>query len=264
MKKAFFFSFLIHALILYLLYLLPLPPESRTQPFPVLFVEFVKKDSPADLPEPQVLPPEPEEITEVPEKPEKPEKPEPAIFQVTEEDTLSTAEQNPDREIPIQQDMPVGTDTKMTESDIIMIQESPLPIGNGQNNMTEEMNAGKDPDYLIDQSIAEKETDTEATSGLDIQWTRGDARLVVSGEELKPDISRNSRLLEQVLISFAVFPDGSVYHVKIIPPGSGDLQVDHQLREWAGLLVFQPAGQDDQAVEGILRVNLTARELSFP
>ena len=248
MKNAILFSFLIHALVMLILHLL-LPRFEIPEVYDSVAVYFQKAG-----PEPPVIP----EIPPVPDAQVVPDEVSPSASPVPEQPVFSSQNGDSVREVVEAltgsgkgENMPAGTDTNVTES---VIMDSGILPGTEEPEKVamDDEYTGNLPENTIESPGKPDE--------LNISWSDGRERTLLAGEDLVLDVSRNAMLLDQVRIYFSVKPDGTVLSITIEPPGSGNVRVDSQLREWVGLLLFESAVDDQTLASGILRINLKARE----
>ncbi len=235
MRNALILSLLLHSLFLFILF--HVYQDLPRQDFDTIKIQFVSSANE----EPVVFP-----------ESEKPE-----VLNIQRE----SAAENPGQDSPdkvktenpeVPENVPTGMETKSDESDTMDSRSiSDMEIAE-QEEMVEADNSGSVPEQMID--------DQEEMNLLDIAWQEGRGRRLLKGEEPSLEISRNSILADQVMVEFSVYPDGSVLGIKIVPPGSGDINVDRQLRLWAGNLVFEPDDGNTGIMKGVLTFNLKVRE----
>ncbi len=249
MKKAIFFSLLIHALIMLSLWMFLPEVQVRDKFLPVaVFLIPPPPETPVAAAEPEKPVPQiPKILRTSPEEPEV----RPEIRAVPPPKTLQNVPQNGDPSTG--EDVPISTDTKVSEP--VIVEDGKLPAVeeiSDPSDLYNDENSGNFPEDTINSPGIE--------NVLDISWTDGRERALLNGEDPVLAISRNMLLMDQVHIEFSVQQDGTVSSVIVRNPGSGDLRVDRQLREWALLLRFDPVSGDRTADSGIITINLIARE----
>ena len=248
MKKAVFFSLLIHALIMVSLWQFLPVVEIRENYRPVsIFLIPSESENPvrSEVVEPPV-PHVPQVIKTTSEEP----RVNPEIQSVPPTQIEPVVPGTDDS--PVRQDMPFSTDTKVRESVIVDNGKLPAKEIIDQADANSDENSGMDLEDTIDSSGNE--------NVLEISWSDGRERTLLNGEDPVLAISRNAMLMDQVLLDFSVNQDGTVSFVKIRSPGSLDLRVDRQLLQWARLLLFSSVLDDDPVTSGVIRINLIARE----
>ncbi|OQY34889.1 MAG: hypothetical protein B6241_03130 [Spirochaetaceae bacterium 4572_59] len=232
MSRAFFLSLLLHIFIFIMMIFL-IQPKLMEESYPLLSISFSK--------------------IEVPEAPDTIKLPHEIVPEVQ---NLVFEEQAV---------IPDSTETEALITDKMEFQESPTVEQSGQDEMIKNTSAGSEP--LENNITAEVipvsgnfDPEIVLPPPLNITWSGGIARKLLRGEKPSPDISRNTLLMDQLSISFSVYPDGTVFNVRIAPPGSNSFQVDRQLREWASLLLFEASDSDVSSTEGQIHITLTVRE----
>ncbi|MDA3957975.1 hypothetical protein [Oceanispirochaeta sp.] len=78
------------------------------------------------------------------------------------------------------------------------------------------------------------------------------------------NLPQNGILSDEVLVSFSVLADGSVSSVKVLPPASGSLSLDQQIRSYVRTFLFEIMSEDEMPIKGRLHLSLTAREPDDP
>ena len=261
MKKAVFLSILIHALFFALaVCLLPEPVKKDVYRVLKITLEQVVEQESVNTAVPESR--KPLQDTDVPEV--IPEMVDPEIIiseqdntPVIQKETVPSVKKDPVQQDPVEEDTPFpenipnGTAPLEAGSDIIS-ERNPAALPSGQDNMVDVKQSG-----VITQDHKDK-------NSLNISWADGKNRALLNGDSPQVDISGNSLLMDTVRINFIVQHDGTVSHVKIVPPGSNSFQVDRKLREWVNLLLFERLGENDPAAEGVITINLKVREFSLP
>jgi len=103
----------------------------------------------------------------------------------------------------------------------------------------------------------------EADQELNVLWTGLPVR-VLKIPEPSFSLPYGGILPREVRVSFEVLSDGTSVSVKIVPPGSGYLNLDQQIRTYVASLLFEPFGDDEQRRKGLLTLNLRHQETSRP
>jgi len=94
---------------------------------------------------------------------------------------------------------------------------------------------------------------------LDLSWEGASAKILEVPDPLFT-LPYDGNLPEKVSVSFSVQGDGTSVSVKIMPPGSGYLNLDQQIRSYVSSLIFESFGTRDQRRKGFLTLNLRHQE----
>lgn len=119
-----------------------------------------------------------------------------------------------------------------------------------------EIGGSEDPVQTGSELIVDKGMDkgTLKNDAANLEWDGGAAYLRVLPD---PNLSipYNTMLPDLITITFRVQPDGTVRSIRILPPGSGHINLDQQIRAYVNSLIFDPF-DDENEKSGLLRLNL--------
>ncbi len=233
-------SVILHILIMYLMTLF-FSPADQGNSFPSLSVFMIPEADVSGILEQQSKA-EPEEVT-VSNKTQRSENPvAPADEKIIlDEEAVSNLRKEPVIEItqPSAPDGTTGSDTESATGD------SP-----GISSVRTGDDAVQPPPEI---------SGTGTESALDVVWSGASARLR-SVTEPAFSLPYGAVLPEEVKVSFEVLSDGTSVSVRIIPPGSGYLNLDQQIRTYVASLIFDPFSDDGQRRGGLLTLNLRHQE----
>ncbi len=257
MKKALFLSVLIHLIILFFLgkmtfsvYEIPDFPEIRITfaraviaPPAESYVERGSKESV------EKAPPKPAEL-----KPEPPLQEQKASVPVASREDIHQKEEalTEPAAVPTEEKVKAAADkaavsTTATADNMMeaaVAVESTLPVDKGEGH------AGESADN--------SEVEGASSSDLpDFSW-EGGALSLRSIPEPEFSIPYGAALPESIDISFTVLNDGTVMSISILPPGSGHVDLDRQIRAYVADFLFEEFDSTETIRRGTLKLFLKA------
>ena len=257
MTKALVLSVLIHLIILFFLGKISFPvPEIPG--FPEIRITFARA---ASIPsaEPSEERGESVSAEDTAPQPEK-EIPEPLSHDsVTAEPVLSRAE------IPEQAEAPTEPAAVFTEEKVEAVVHPELPaiiddavITTESAETVESTVAGNDGEARASVEAGDSETGNASSANLpDLSW-EGGALSLRSIPEPEFSIPYGAVLPEHISISFSVLSDGTVMSIRILPPGSGHVDLDRQIRAYVADFLFEEFDSSELMRRGTLKLYLKA------
>jgi hypothetical protein len=97
-----------------------------------------------------------------------------------------------------------------------------------------------------------------SSDNADLEW-QGGAAVLRSVPDPSFQLPYNAILPDIIMISFIVQSDGTVRSIKILPPGSGHVNLDQQIRTYVNSFIFDPFAASEEEKKGLLRLSLRER-----
>lgn len=267
MTRAVFLSLLLHGLVLFLMSLfLTLNPPAEV--FPQIKIYFSTQAPESSGSETNITPPE-QAVAEtvkkvvkdvvsaiensVPSisKQEDPRTEEAVVLPITESPSLEKVE-------PQEYEPPAYVDE--TE-----IQESSARLAEGLDISDPEMesiNIEAEAEAEAGEQLESPGINSEIAAGssdkADLEWLGG-AAILRSVPDPSFQLPYNAILPDIIMISFIVQSDGTVRSIKILPPGSGHVNLDQQIRTYVNSFIFDPFAASEEEKRGLLRLSLRER-----
>jgi hypothetical protein len=90
-----------------------------------------------------------------------------------------------------------------------------------------------------------------------MSW-EGSALFLRSIPEPEFSIPYNASLPEYINVRFEVSPDGTVFSCSVLPPGSGHIDLDRQIRAYVADFLFEEFDFSESHRRGTLKLSLRA------
>lgn len=275
MTRAVFLSLLFHVFVLSLMsFFLTLNPPAEV--FPKIKVYFTASAPDVSGSESQNITVQEEPVAETVRKAVKevvsavenliPSKAEIPVVEKIEEQPLSE-DLNYEQLIPLPQNtadqkagpiMQESTQNMVQPEEVADPQVESFPDSEEQINSSEAVVLDGETGEIVETPGTNNDSAAGSRDSADLEWTGGPAVLRTVPEP-NFQLPYNAILPDTIMISFRVQSDGTVRLIKILPPGSGHVNLDQQIRTYVNSFIFDSFDSSEEDKIGLLRLSLRER-----